>query len=421
MKPRPSLQLLSGSVWALALAWILGAVSGGFDLSSVGYDLYFIAVGVVALGDLLEIDLRGGRSTPVSNAMVFALFVVLPKPGLVAVVVPAFLIAFVIRSRDLGWGPRFRSTSRRLATTLLTYWLYITLASVIPELAVKRGDLISDVIAMVIAGAAYLVLDTGLSAAFISNAQRIPLVPIWRGQLQNLLPLHGAFLSVSALIALAQGVLGQWAFVLFLLPLFAARYSFRRYASIHKTYAQTIRALSKVPELAGYAPEGHSIQVAELAKRLARVHGLLDNEVEELEFAALLHDVGRISFEDPSEAPESVSGTPFGSRLAEASSEIVGQTPYLHRVAELVRDYELPYTSSGGLHDDRAHLSARILKVANAYVELTESAGPRVSSLGALHQLESEAGEVYDPAVVRSLRALLELEGLLVKSGASEP
>lgn len=411
MKPRLFLAPLSAGVWLAALAWTGAALAGGYTIGRENLGLFVISLAVVTLGDLLEIDLRGGRSTPVSNAVVFAIFVVLPPPGVVIVIVPAFFLAFLVRGRQLGWGPRFRSSSRRLGNVLVSAVAYQFLASAIPAFGVTRGRLLSQVVAMAMSAGLYLVIDTGLSAAFISNAQRIPFRPVWQGQLQNLLPLHGAFISVSALIALAHGVLGEWAFILFLLPLFAARYSFRRYASIHKTYAQTIRALSKVPELAGYAPEGHSARVADLAKELARHHGLLDNEVEELEFAALLHDVGRISFDDPTQAPESVSGTPQGVRLAEASATIVEQTPYLHGVAKLVRDYERPYTESDLTTDDARAIAARILKVANAYVELTEGSGPALRPLAALHQLELQAGTIYDPAVVKSLRAFLEIEG----------
>lgn len=413
MKPKLFLPLLSAGVWLAALAWIFTGFASGYAIDRADYGLFLLSLFIVTLGDLLEIDLRGGRSTPVSNAVVFAIFVVLPPPGVVIVVVPAFFIAFLIRSRALGWGPRFRSTSRRLGNVMVAAVAYQFLASAIPAFGVSRGRLLSQVVAMAISGALYLVIDTGLSATFISNEQRIPFRPVWLGQLQNLLPLHFAFLSVSALIALAHGVLREWALVLFLVPLFAARYSFRRYASIHKTYAQTIRALSKVPELAGYAPDGHSIRVADLAKELARRHGLVDNEVEELEFAALLHDVGRISFEDPTEAPESTSGTAQGVKLAEASATILEQTPYLHRVAKLVRNYERTKGASLGGVDYGGRIAERILKVANAYVELTEEAGPGLRPLAALHQLELQAGTVYDPDVIRSLRQSLELEGLL--------
>ena len=395
-------QLTSASFWGAAAAWTYFELAGGYLIRSEQLPLLLIAAGLVILGDILEIDLRGGRSTPVSNAVVFALFIVLDPAEVMLVILPAFFVAMLIRAGKFGWGPRFRSTSRRLATVLFALSVHLTLVEFLPPLTGRRGELLSQTIAMSVAGVVYLVADTGLSATLISVAQRIPVMPIWRSQLNNMTAPQVAFLSVSALIALAFDVLAEWAFILFLLPLIAARHAFRRYASIHKTYEQTIRALSKAPELAGYATQGHSVRVAELAMAIARQQGLSDNEVEEVEFAALLHDIGRFSFDDPADVPESVSGTLAGELLAEASASVVGQTPYLTRVATLVRDQDTAYDAKA-----TPPLGARIVKVANDYVELANE-GPGFSPLTALHQIELQSGNVYDPVLVRSLRRALE-------------
>jgi hypothetical protein len=402
-------QLVSWIFWVAAIGWIAVEFQSGYRIERAQLPLLVIAAALVILGDIFEIDLRGGRSTPASNAVVFALFVVLEPPEMLLVILPSFFIAMVVRSRQFGWGPRFRSTSRRLATTMFARAFYIALSGILPAFPQEgaRGELLSDTVAMVLAGLVFLVLDTFLSASLISIDQRIPVLPIWRSQLQNLSSIHVAFLSVSALIALAFGVLQEWAFVLFLLPLLAARHAFRRYSSIHKTYEQTIRALSRSPELAGYAQDGHSTRVAELAVAMARQQGLSDNEAQEVEFAALLHDIGRFSFDDPADVPESMSGTPAGQRLAEASSSVVGQTKYLSRVANLVREQDASFDSIR-----KPAIGARIVKVANDYVELVEE-GPGFSPLTALHQLELQAGADYDPALVKSLRSALEMREII--------
>lgn len=406
MKPKlfPTL-LVNGAFWGLAVAWIGLEFEYGYRIAPDKIPLLLIATGLVILGDIFEIDLRGGRSTPVSNAVIFALFVVLGPPEVLLVVVPSFLVALVVRAHAFGWGPRFRSTSRRLVTVMFSWGAYLLLVRALPPLPVNRGELLTETVSMVAAGILYLAADTGLSATLISLAQKVPVKPIWRSQLHSLVALHISFLSVSALIALAYGVLREWAFLLFLLPLFAARHAFRRYASIHKTYEQTIRALAKAPELAGYATDGHSRAVAEYAKAIARQQGLSDNEVQEVEFAALLHDVGRFFFEDPADVPESFAGTPEGVRLGEASASLARQTPYLSKVADLVQHQDTPNRQS-------PPLGARIVKVANDFVELNRE-GPGLNALTALHQLELLAGEEYDPILVKSLRTALELQGAI--------
>lgn len=401
MRPKSFLtQLASAAVWLVALGWAANGIVAAADGSSPDLVLLGVSIVLVVLGDVLEVDLRGGRSTPVSTAVVFALFAILPTTELVIVIVFAFFLAMIVRSRDLGWGPRFRSTSRRLGTTLLARTVFLLFAAALPPLPSGRGELLGRTLTMAAAGAFYLVVDTGLSALLIATAQKIPFPPIWKSQLHNLAAVHGAFLSVAVLIGLAFDVLHEWAFAFFLLPLIAARHAFRRYASIHRTYQQTIRALAKVPELAGYSREGHSAAVADLAATVARHLGLSDNEVQDIEFAALLHDVGRVSFADPADAQE--LGRPASHAVAAASASIVARTRYLDRVALVIRDQEISFSESPPT------LGSRILKVANDYVEMTEAGGPQMTPLAAIHRMESEAGPLYDPSVVRSLRRVLE-------------
>lgn len=222
--------------------------------------------------------------------------------------------------------------------------------------------------AMVFAGMLELLVDTAASSVFISNAQHIPMSRLWGGQIKNRLSLHAAFLSVAALMALAYEPLGPVTFVLFLLPLLAARYAFKRYASIHTLYSQTVRALAKVSELAGYTPDGHSLAVAKLATSVAREFGMSDNEVQDVEFAALLHDVGKLSMDDPVKSVDTSSQS--GKAVADSSAALIDKTPYLARVAKIIRGSEGGYAP--GEKDTVVMLGARILKAANGFVELQE-------------------------------------------------
>lgn len=397
--------LFSGILWLPAIWWVAYEIASGYRPSDLL--LFGMATAVVVIGELLEVDLRGGRSTAVSSAVVFALFVVLPPVEVGAIATLAYAIGLLFRTKEGERVARFRSTSRRLASILISLILYVWLSRTIPPFGFEGGDRLAETVAMVIAGTVMLLMDTGASAFFIAQAQKIPALPIWKGQLQNRTAIHGAFLSVAALMALAFGILGVSAFVLFLLPLLAARRAFKRYASIHTTYVQTVRALSKVPEMAGYAPKGHSIRVAEVATAIARDRGLSDNDVQDIEFAALLHDVGRLSFDEPDEVPESAVGTRAGKQLALTSARIVGKTPYLKRVAQIVHYQDELFGAANRTTDELIPRETQILKVSNDFVELTEDGGPRLSRLMAMHQLNQMAGVDYDPEILTALRRVL--------------
>jgi hypothetical protein len=398
--------LLSGLAWVAVLGWIAFEVFTGYRPSEPAF-LGFVALVVVG-GELLEVDLRGGRSTPVSIAVIFALFVVLDPLEVLMAVLPALILGMAFKGRRIGWEAIYRSTSRRLISTLAALATYLGLVGLLPDFGFfdLEPGVLTSIIAVLFGGAVKLLVDTGISAGFIAATQRIPAWPIWQGQLQNRMPLQVTFVSVAALMALSYGVLGAWAFGLFLLPLIAARPSFRRYASINKTYSQTIRGLSMVPELAKFSPEGHSARVAEISTAMARDFGFSDNEVQNVEFAALLHDVGRIKLGDPDEIPESVAGTLDAKVLARASASILQETHYLNEVTKMVRRHGDSYLDTSDYSPDVTMLGSRMIRVANDFVELTEDRIGLPMEL-ALEQLENRSGADYDPTIVVCLQRVL--------------
>ena len=93
--------------------------------------------------------------------------------------------------------------------------------------------------------------------------------------------------------------IGWWALPVALLPYSFAHGAFRRFQETRSTYRQTIRALAQIPEVAGLNLTGHSDRTAELAVAMAKELGLSPEEVEDVEFAALMHDIGHITLNDP--------------------------------------------------------------------------------------------------------------------------
>ena len=161
-----------------------------------------------------------------------------------------------------------------------------------------------------------------------------------------------------------------------------------------------------VPELAKFSPEGHSARVAEISTAMARDFGFSDNEVQNVEFAALLHDVGRIKLGDPDEIPESVAGTLDAKVLARASASILQETHYLNEVTKMVRRHGDSYLDTSDYSPDVTMLGSRMIRVANDFVELTEDRVGLPVEL-ALEQLENRSGADYDPTIVVCLQRVL--------------
>jgi putative nucleotidyltransferase with HDIG domain len=237
--------------------------------------------------------------------------------------------------------------------------------------------------------------------------ERIPFIPVLMGTVRSTGALHLSVLSVGALLAIAYPSLRYWSFPLFLAPLAATQFAFRQFASIRVTYLQTIRALSKVPEMAGYSEKGHSTRTAEIAVAIARELGVEDQETAEIEYAALLHDIGRVSIPDPEMAPEYANK----AELAIVGAGIVRETGHFPRVAQMIERQHEPYRRRGEDANRDVPAGARIIKVASAYDDFTRPGGIGVSSWDALERLHAGMAFEFDPIVIQALTRTLEKRG----------
>ena len=213
--------------------------------------------------------------------------------------------------------------------------------------------------------------------------------------------------AAGALFGLAWEVMGLWAVAVAILPYAFAHTAFERYSSTRVTYGQTIKALAQIPEVAGLAPLGHSTRTSDMAVAIAQEMGLNPSHVTELEYAALMHDVGRITLNEPA-----ILRAGFTDEdIARWGAQIIAEAPYLDNVSELVRLQHRPYRSPGIEFDPDIPMTSKIIKVASAYdqTQIEEGLSP-VESLERIHQ-----GSAYefDPRVAASLRRVLVFRGVI--------
>jgi putative nucleotidyltransferase with HDIG domain len=109
---------------------------------------------------------------------------------------------------------------------------------------------------------------------------------------------HGLLSSpIALLIVLLYDNAKTLGIVLFLLPLLLVRYSFANNVALQKDNNDIIKVLIKAIETRDPYTSGHSLRVATLAVAIAEDLGLSRQKIDDVEVAALLHDVGKI---DPS-------------------------------------------------------------------------------------------------------------------------
>lgn len=211
-----------------------------------------------------------------------------------------------------------------------------------------------------------------------------------------------SLIATGGLFGLMFEALDWWALPVALLPYSFAHGAFRRFQETKSTYRQTIRALAQIPEVSGLNLRGHSDRAAALAVAMAKDLGLTPEEVEEVEFAALMHDIGHITLNDPTVIEQGWTD----DDLARWGSEIIAGAPSLDRVAAHVRRQYEPFRKPGEESDPSVPKAARIVKIASAYD--AHRVGRGLSQLEALEELHQGAAYEYDPEVVASLRRILD-------------
>lgn len=185
---------------------------------------------------------------------------------------------------------------------------------------------------------------------------------------------------------------------------------------LEQTTRETVAALATILEARDPYTRGHSERVAWLARRIGEELGLADEDLRRLEWAGLLHDVGKFG------VPERVLNKP--GRLAAEEFELVKNHPRLS--AEMLRPVRrfrpiLPavlhhhenFDGSGypaGLRGEDIPLGARILRIADTFDALTSTRAYRggVAFEQAIAELARGAGSATDPdvtaAFIRALR-----------------
>jgi HD-GYP domain-containing protein (c-di-GMP phosphodiesterase class II) len=211
----------------------------------------------------------------------------------------------------------------------------------------------------------------------------------------------------GALFGMTWNEMGLWAFPVAVLPYAFSHLAFVRYNSTRITYGQMIRALAQIPEVADLAPRGHSARTADLAVAIAREIGLHPNEVTELEYAALMHDVGRITLTEPAILKAGYTD----EDIARWGAQIIAEAPYLQEVSEYVRVQHSPYRRPGEAKDPEISMISKIIKVSSSYDQAVHEL--QLSPLEGLERVHRGSAYEFDPDVAASLRRVLVQRGVI--------
>jgi HD-GYP domain-containing protein (c-di-GMP phosphodiesterase class II) len=155
----------------------------------------------------------------------------------------------------------------------------------------------------------------------------------------------------------------------------------------------------------------HSAHVGELAGRVGERIGMSAEELELLQYAARLHDVGKLGVPDAilqKAGPLDEEEWKVMRRHPEWGAEMIAQVPGLEELAELVLSHHERWDGRGypgGLAGDGIPLASRVISACDAF-EAMVSRRPYRAPLtveDALAELVAAAGTQFDPAVVSAV------------------
>jgi HD-GYP domain-containing protein (c-di-GMP phosphodiesterase class II) len=185
---------------------------------------------------------------------------------------------------------------------------------------------------------------------------------------------------------------------------------------LHNAYRGTVMLLSDVVEAEDDYTAFHCRSVVELVAEVAEEMKIPRSDRQELEFAALLHDVGKIAI------PKEILNKP--SKLTDEEFELIkthtieGQQlldrvgGLMGRVGKIVRSCHERWDGKGypdGLSGESIPLAARIVFCCDAYNAMTTDRPYRQAMRreDALAEIRDNAGSQFDPTVAAVLERVV--------------
>jgi len=279
---------------------------------------------------------------------------------------------------------------------------------------------VDNLLPTVAAAVGFFALNATLVAVAIALMTGMSLSKVLRQQ--NLASYLTSFL-VLALMGLVLVELVRVATVfsvlLLVLPFGLARETFQVYLELSEAYTDTVRSLITALEAKDLYTRGHSERVARYSRAIAQALGMSKTDVERIEIAALMHDIGKVGI---GKGILSKPGRLTVEEVREIRSHpatgmtILSDLRVLSDLSRIVVAHHERWDGSGypnGLSGAAIPFESRILAVADAYDAMTSNRPYRsaLSRREAVDEVRRGSGIQFDEAVVAAFMSSSELGG----------
>jgi diguanylate cyclase (GGDEF)-like protein/putative nucleotidyltransferase with HDIG domain len=338
------------------------------------------------------------------------------------------------------WRPRSRPKAIRIAFSTCSIAMAVVAAHTVFRLTLipVLGEL--NPLRLGLAACTYFVVNTALIAGVIALTEGKSIYRTWYQTYFWILPYHLLAASVAWLIMVLTRQ-DSWTSALILFPLVYFVYrSYKIYLErlekdkahveeIAGLHLRTIEALALAIEAKDTTTGDHLQRVRVYATEIGREIGLSQTDLDALQAAALLHDIGKLA------VPEHIISKPGRLTPEEfekmkihplVGAEILEEVKFPYPVVPIVRAHHEKWDGSGypfGLSGEEIPIGARILSVVDCLDALASNRQYRraLPLDQAMEIVNSESGKSFDPVIVDIMRRrYIELERMAASSGDKE-
>lgn len=194
----------------------------------------------------------------------------------------------------------------------------------------------------------------------------------------------------------------------------SALHRVRLFVELERSYLQTVFALANAIDAKDSYTADHAQRLADMALAVGRELGMPPDELEDLRYGAILHDVGKIGIPDAIlQKPARLDAGEWAlmRRHPVIGAQILAPVPRLAGAARIVRHHHERYDGTGypdGLAGEAIPLGARILAVVDAYGAIVDRRAYKepCPHAEAIAELKRCAGTQLDPVVVEAFLRL---------------
>ncbi|MCB2289897.1 HD domain-containing protein [Clostridium sp. CS001] len=218
------------------------------------------------------------------------------------------------------------------------------------------------------------------------------------------------------ILAYAFYKFGYGGVIIILCPIVLTRYTFSLYIKSKSQYIETVDALMLAMEARDKYTEGHSKRVAEISTNIAKQLKYNDWKIEQLNMAALLHDVGKIGIDDNIlNKPGDLTKEEFDTIKThpQIGYNILKDIKSLESILPIVRNHHERYDGKGypdGKKAEKLNLDVFIVQLADS-IDAMSTDRPYRKALHndeIIEEVKNNSGSQFHPKVVEAYLKVLK-------------